>query len=677
TATPTATYTPSETPTATPTATATLTETPTEIPNQPPVIAALENQTMQVNELRDVPFTASDPDGDLMTAFAASNNAALVSVNIPTPGVARLVANAPGTANITITVDDGRGGQASQTFTVTVEQPNRNPIIDPIANQTLNVGAQTDVFLATSDPDGDLLTQLATSDNQAIVTATVTGPGLVHLIANAAGTATITVTVDDGRGGQTSQTFMVTVEQPNQNPIIQPVENQTMAVGEVRQVTYQVSDPDGDAIPNFIALSDNPNTVEASSTALGTANLIARSPGTVTITVGVEDTRGGRANITFAVTVQPGNQNPTIAPPGNATLTVGDTLDVYYTANDPDGDAITVFVAFSDNDAVVAASSPALNTVNLIANGPGAATITINVEDARGGTASATFAVTVTQPDIPPTEPPQPPPGGDIDLNAIPVINQLQGATLTTAQTIYQHGRSMADPGIFSVIGDTPPAQFMRDLGDSEGNFTEIPDAQMVSDVVFYYATKTLPIGGNSFTSGGAVASDPTWKSADLLNPALGNPNACQANEAPLNCELRTNRPSVVFVIVGRNDVIANTPVDQFAANLETILQTTIQNGAIPILMTIPGNPAVYPNLNDYNTTIARAAQDRNLPLINVWRRMNEVGPATWNPADLTLSTSGTGDQFTQAELSIYGVPNRNLLSLRMLVILRRQVPIP
>jgi hypothetical protein len=233
-----------------------------------------------------------------------------------------------------------------------------------------------------------------------------------------------------------------------------------------------------------------------------------------------------------------------------------------------------------------------------------------------------------------------------------------------------------ANPGIFSVVGDTPPGQFMRDLADSDGNFEGLGDASQLSDVVFYYATATLPVGGNSFLSGGVLASDATWRIADLLNPALANPSVCQPDETPLACELRANQPSIVFIIVGRNDIIANTPVDQFEANLVTVIQTTIQSGAIPILTTVPGDPAAYPNLNDYNVAIARAALDRNLPLINVWLKMTEVGPSTVNP-DLTLTTSGQGDQFTPQQLNTYGVPNRNLLALRTLFILRRQVPIP
>ncbi len=66
------------------------------------------------------------------------------------------------------------------------------------------------------------------------------------LTGNAPGTATVTVSVDDGRGGTASASFSVTVAQPNQNPVIEPIEPVTLAVGETRDIGYAASDPDGD-----------------------------------------------------------------------------------------------------------------------------------------------------------------------------------------------------------------------------------------------------------------------------------------------------------------------------------------------------------------------------------------------------------------------------------------------
>jgi hypothetical protein len=133
----------------------------------------------------------------------------------------------------------------------------------------------------------------------------------------------------------------------------------------------------------------------------------------------------------------------------------------------------------------------------------------------------------------------------------------------------------------------------------------------------------------------------------------------------------------VVFISVGRNDVLSNTPIDQFQAALDQIIQTAESQGAIPVLMTVPGDENVYPNLPVYNTLITRATRQNNVPLINLWRRMNRVGPTTFDPNSLLLTSSGVGDSFTEAELGTYGVPNRNLFVLRMLQQLRLAVPIP
>jgi hypothetical protein len=328
-------------------------------------------------------------------------------------------------------------------------------------------------------------------------------------------------------------------------------------------------------------------------------------------------------------------------------------------------------------------STPAVGTVTLTATGPGTATVTVGVEDSRGGQAQAAFTVTVEAPVIPPTEPPpptQPPPGGAVvDLNGIPNVVPLEGDILNTARQIYQHGQGVApaaNPGIFSVAGDTPPSQFLSDLADG-ANFDGLNDANDLGGLLFYYAGTSLPVGGNSFQSGGMLASNPNWRASDLLDPAQSDPNWCQPGETPINCELRVNRPSVLVVVVGRNDVLSNTPQDQFQTALDQIVQVSVQQGAIPVLVTIPGDPNRYPALPVLNTAIVNVAERYHLPLVNLWRRIDKVGPSAIDSNSLTLTSSGVGDQFTNDELNTYGVPNRNLLVLRMLQEIRIKVPIP
>ena len=367
------------------------------------------------------------------------------------------------------------------------------------------------------------------------------------------------------------------------------------------------------------------------------------------------------------------NADPVINPIPPAELTAGQTADIPFDAFDPDGDPLAAF-ATSDNETVASASIPQPGVVQVVAHNPGSATITLSVDDGRGGSASTLFTVTVTAP-APPTEPP----GPEINLNDIPNISPIEGPILNTARSIYAQGQAMTppvNPGVFSVAGDTPPAQFLGDLADGEANFGDLQDAAALSDLVFYYTSTSLPVGGNSFQNGGALSTGADWRASDLLDPGRANPGVCAGGESPLACEIRVNRPAVIFIIVGRNDVLNNTPLDEFEADMATIVETAIAGGTIPILTTIPGDPAVAPQLQQYNSAIVQIADDADIPLLNVWRRVASNAPGGVNP-DLTLTSSGVGDQFVPGELDIYGAPNRNLIALRMLQQVRANVPIP
>jgi hypothetical protein len=405
-------------------------------------------------------------------------------------------------------------------------------------------------------------------------------------------------------------------------------------------------------------------------------HLVANAPGSATVTVSVDDGRGGTGSITFNVSVQQPNQPPAIQPIQDQTLAVGEQRDVPYAASDPDGDPLQNPVAVSSDGGIVGASSPSLGVVHLVANAPGSATITVSVDDGRGGTGSITFNVSVEQPAPPPTEPP--PQIGRVDLNEIPNISPIEGDVLNTVRSIYANGKAMsppADPGVFSVVGDTPPNMFLGDFGDGSGDFGNLNDAADLSNLVFYYTSTQLPVGGNSFQNGGVLASNPGWRAADLLNPALADQGRCPG-QTPLGCELSVDRPSIVFIIVGRNDVFAGTPLDQFQNALASIVQQTSQSGAIPILTTIPGSLQDVPALEDYDSAIVAVADQFHVPLLNVWRRVNQSAPGGVD-ANLQLTTSGAGDQLTQDQLGTYGVPNRNLSALRVLRQLQINVPIP
>ncbi len=642
-------------------------------PNLPPAVDPIAPQQLNTGESGSVPFNASDLDGDSLTAVAQSDNPDVVQASIGEGNVVNLAAGQPGTATVTVTVSDPGGLTASTPFQVTVMQPNLPPAIDGIAPQVIQVGDQLDVPYNASDPNSDPLTAVAQSDNPGVVDVSIAEGNVVHLTATGPGTANVAVTVQDPEGAPASTSFTVTVEQPNQQPDILDIEPQTMSLGETRDVPFNASDPDGDPL-TALAQVDNPAIASAAINQPGVVSLIANGPGVASVVVAVDDGRGGTDSTTFQVTIEQLNQPPVVNEIGPQVMDPGTTLDVAYGASDPEGEGIAV-TAQSDDPNVVQPGQPESGIVTLTAVNPGTATITITAQDAQGATGATSFTVTVNVP-AEPTAVAQAP--ETINLEEVPVLTSIEDDVLDTNEQIFNQGQSLQPPantGVFSAVGDTPPAALMSDLGDAQGDFSGLSDGDELFAVVNDFALAPLSIGGNSFQQGGALASNPNWTAGDLLDPANADPTVCPG-ETPLGCELRVNRPAVVFIFAGRNDAFTGTPPDQFEADLRQVVQTIINGGAIPVLTTIPGDPNTYPALPTYNSIIATVADDNNLVLVNVWRAIQDNVPFAVQP-DLTLTSPGANDVFSSDALNNYGVPVRNVQLLRILRDLQQEILAP
>ena len=156
----------------------------------------------------DVGSAFRDPDGNPLayTASTSDPGVAGVSVSGSTVTVAGV---SPGQGHITVTARDPAGASAQQSFTVTVERPNRAPeATTPLGSVTLTRGETRTISLAEHfrDPDGDALAYEARSSGSATVAVTVSGSTLT-LTGTAEGTATITVGATDAGGLWTEQRF--------------------------------------------------------------------------------------------------------------------------------------------------------------------------------------------------------------------------------------------------------------------------------------------------------------------------------------------------------------------------------------------------------------------------------------------------------------------------------------
>lgn len=96
---------------------------------------------------------------------------------------------------------------------------------------------------------------------------------------------------------------------------------------------------------------------------------------------------------TLTATPRP-NRSPVISPIPSQEVDAGATITLPVTASDPDGDAVNLFVA-SSNNAIATAVVTSTTSVNVTGVTAGVATISVTANDNRGGLATTAFIVTV------------------------------------------------------------------------------------------------------------------------------------------------------------------------------------------------------------------------------------------------------------------------------------------
>lgn len=95
-----------------------------------------------------------------------------------------------------------------------------------------------------------------------------------------------------------------------------------------------------------------------------------------------------------------------------------------------------------------------------------------------------------------------------------------------------------------------------------------------------------------------------------VFDPMWADKTVCGPGENLIDCEIRLNNPSIIFVRLGSND--AGVP-ESFDRNLRRIVETSLINGVIPIMGTKADRHEGADNIN--NTIIRQIAADYNLPL--------------------------------------------------------------
>jgi hypothetical protein len=411
--------------------------------NAAPTISDIANQTIDEDgNTGALAFTIGDFEtaaSSLIVTRSSSNTTLVPTANIVLggTGASRTVtvtpaANLRGSAIITVTVSDGTT-TTSDVFSLIVNGVNDAPTLDSIANPAAIAedSGQRSVILNGISAGGDenqTLTVTATSDNTALIptpsvtytSPNTTGSVLYTPVANMSGTATITVTVNDGQAANNtfSRTFLVTVNAVNDAPTLDGITNpaaiaedsglQTINLTGITAGPFESQALVVTATSNNTALIPHPTVSYTSPNTTGSLGYtpVANANGSATITVTVNDQQASNNAVsrTFTVTVNPANDAPTISDIADRSVNEdASTGAISFTVGDVDTASTSLTVSGSSSDTtlvpngnIVFGGSGGSRTVTVTpaANQSGSATITVTVSDGAFS-ASDTFRLTV------------------------------------------------------------------------------------------------------------------------------------------------------------------------------------------------------------------------------------------------------------------------------------------
>jgi hypothetical protein len=178
------------------------------------------------------------------------------------------------------------------------------------------------------------------------------------------------------------------------------------------------------------------------------------------------------------------------------------------------------------------------------------------------------------------------------------------------ARGIYQSAaRNGLDPAIFTVIGDcnAESAVYLGRFAAGGFDYSAYPTLKQTVVRFTPSFTRTSLATHGSFNA--AMAFDSTW----------ADPKQCQGDEGPLACELRVSKASILVIALGTGD---QHDWQSFEANYRQIVDFTLKQGVLPVLMTkadaLESQEGGAP-VETINNVIRRVGREYGVPVIDFW----------------------------------------------------------
>lgn len=111
------------------------------------------------------------------------------------------------------------------------------------------------------------------------------------------------------------------------------------------------------------------------------------------------------------------------------------------------------------------------------------------------------------------------------------------------------------------------------------------------------------------------------FTAASPISQLMADPDICQPDETPLECEIRISRPT--FMLISLEFPFNGRSPGLYEQYLRSIIEYTMSQGAVPILATKADN---VEKDHSINLTIAKLAYEYDLPLWNWWAAAQPLG---------------------------------------------------
>ena len=250
-----------------------------------------------------------------------------------------------------------------------------------------------------------------------------------------------------------------------------------------------------------------------------------------------------------------------------------------------------------------------------------------------------------------------------VAINGIPEeqIVVFSDEALKAARETYARGQELGrNPRAFTTAGDstTEIPYFLGRFDEGPYNLGDYAYLQPVIDFFhgsFNHDSVSVRVGLHSWT-----LFDPTWS----------DKTRCQANEAPLPCEIRLQNPSILFIRLGSNDYGVPALFDE---SIREAVEYALDQGVIPVI----GTKADRGEGDDSNNELLRQiAADYHLLLWD-FDLLAGTMPGRGLDADNIHMTGFYSHDYAQPEAFQSGHAMHNLSALMVLDTIWKEVILP